>query len=162
MPEKRESAESLTLPVTSLTVEHLCDISFPVRPRAFPTMRGVQLLANSEEGQVVGHRLNGTMYEYSGTAVVTDDGVTTGEPRCLIHTDDEADILMSGIARIPPYLNEPQQTIYPETQRTWVNGWGMVMFETEAEDYLWLNSAASVLQVATRGSEVFFRVLRLL
>ncbi|NUS74386.1 MAG: DUF3237 family protein [Corynebacteriales bacterium] len=162
MSEMRESADSLVAPTTSLAVEHLCDIIFSIEPRVFPTTRGIRQVANTTEGRVVGHRLNGTMYDYSGTALVTDDGVVTGSPTCVIHTDDEADILMSGIAKIPPFMQEPQQTVYPVTQRTWVNGWGMVMFETEHENYLWLNAAASVLQVATRASRVYFRILRLI
>ncbi|NUS73730.1 MAG: DUF3237 family protein [Corynebacteriales bacterium] len=161
---RSESADFLAPPARSLDVEHLCDVVIPftLPPQVFETPLGTREVLIGDEGTVIGPRLRGSIRAGSHIDVLWNSvGVGQGPGNGVIHTEDGADVLLTGTGVIPPTGKEPEQVLDSSGHKTWMNGWASAFFETGAQTYSWLNSTVAVMQVGFIESRYIMRVFRL-
>ena len=136
-----------------MRLEHLCDLELSYRSmstlgtefvlvRPYGTEEGAGY--GEGDGQVSGSRLNGIV-RWVNHPHRRSDGVMLPEAHGVIQTDDEATLLFSLQGRTAFVGEQGQQLL-------------LVLFETDAEQHLWLNNALCVLEGVIEAGKMRARI----
>jgi hypothetical protein len=134
-------------PVTSVDVEHICDLAIQLdTTQVFTTPLGTRITCVITGGLVQGPRLNGEVLPGGGDWVLVGaDSVARVDVRATIRTDDQELIFLTVTGRV---------RLSPDVLAKLNNG-GVIggddtylrtapLFETGAEAYHWLNSTVAI------------------
>ena len=136
-----------------MRLEHLCDLELSYRTiislgtdfvlvRPYGTEEGAGY--GEGDGQVSGPQLNGRV-RWVNHPHRRSDRVMLPDAHGIIRTDDEATLLFSFQGRTGFVGEQGQQLLH-------------VLFETEAEQHLWLNNALCVLEGVIEAGKMRARI----
>ena len=136
-----------------MRLEHLCDLELSYRTitslgtdfvlvRPFGTEEGAGY--GEGDGQVSGPQLNGIV-RWVNHPHRRSDGVMLPDAHGVIRTDDKATLLFSFQGRTRFVGEQGQQLLH-------------VLFETEAQQHLWLNTALCVLEGVIEAGKMRARI----
>jgi hypothetical protein len=152
-------------PLSTLGVEHVCDMSVDLEPpHVFQTPVGTRLTYITKSGTLTGPRLRGELLPGGGDWVVLgSDGISRLDVRGTVRSHDGALINYEtrGVARLP---DDGRERLARGQRIPFEEGYIRTTprFETSDERYSWLNGQVLVGINELSANHVDYRIYRIL